>query len=57
MLLPTLFSLPVDVCLADVRLENEVLTLILKSSQTSAVCASVYAPIYPHSRSLHAHAG
>ncbi len=37
MLLPTLFSLPVDVCLADVRLENEVLTLILKSSQTSAV--------------------
>ncbi len=38
MLLPTLFSLPVDVCLADVRLENEVLTLILKSSQTRAVC-------------------
>jgi transposase len=34
----TLFSLPVDMCLADVCLENETLTLVLKSSQTSAVC-------------------
>ena len=38
MLLTTLFSLPVDVNLADVSLEKETLTLVLKSSQTSAVC-------------------
>ena len=38
MLLTTLFSLPVDVNVADVRLEQETLTLVLKSSQTSAVC-------------------
>ena len=38
MLLTTLFSLPVDVYLADVCLEQETLTLVLKSSQTSAVC-------------------
>jgi hypothetical protein len=34
----TLFSLPADVYLTDVRLENAALTLVLKSSQTSAVC-------------------
>ncbi len=38
MLLTTLFSLPVDVYLADVSLEKETLTLVLKSSQTSTVC-------------------
>ena len=38
MLLTILFSLPADLCLDEVYLENEVLTLILKSSQTSAVC-------------------
>ena len=38
MLLTTLFSLPVDVNVADVCLEQETLTLVLKSSQTSAVC-------------------
>src|SRR2546428_3308513 len=38
MFLSTLFSLPADVYLADVCLENETLPLVLKSSQTSAVC-------------------
>jgi transposase len=38
MLLTTLFSLPADLCLAEVCLENEVLTLVLKSSQASAIC-------------------
>ncbi len=38
MLLTTLFSLPVDVNVAGVCLEQETLTLVLKSSQTSAVC-------------------
>jgi hypothetical protein len=38
MFLTTLFSLPVDVSLADICLEKETLTLVLKSSQTSAVC-------------------
>ena len=38
MFLSTLFSLPADVYLADVCLEQETLTLVLKSSQTSAVC-------------------
>jgi transposase len=38
MFLTTLFSLPADLCLAEVDLENEVLTLVLKSSQASAVC-------------------
>src|SRR5262249_19661346 len=36
MFLTTLFSLPVDVSLADICLEQE--TLTLKSSQASAVC-------------------
>jgi hypothetical protein len=38
MFLTTLFSLPVDVSLADICLEKETVTLMLKSSQTSAVC-------------------
>ena len=36
--LSTLFSLPTDLYLADVCLEQETLTLVLKSSQTSAAC-------------------
>src|SRR5215469_6919229 len=38
MFLTTLFSLLVDVYLADICLEQETLTLMLKSSQASAVC-------------------
>ena len=38
MLLPTLFSLSADLSLVDVRLENEGLTLVLRSSQTNAAC-------------------
>ena len=38
MFLTTLFSLPVDVSLADICLEKETLTLVLKSSQPSTVC-------------------
>ena len=38
MFLTILFSLPAEVCLDEVSLENEVLTLVLKSSQASAVC-------------------
>jgi hypothetical protein len=38
MFLSTLFSLPVDVSLADLCLEKETLILVLKASQTSAVC-------------------
>ena len=38
MLLTTIFSLPADVYLADVCLEQETLILVLKSSQTSAAC-------------------
>ena len=38
MFLSTLFSLPADVYLADVCLEQETLTLVLKASQTSAAC-------------------
>jgi len=34
MLLTTLLSLPADLDLANVRLENEALTLVLRSSQT-----------------------
>src|SRR5512135_1178469 len=44
MLLTTLFSLPADLCLAEVCLENEVLTLVLKSSQASAVCPECRKP-------------
>jgi transposase len=38
MFLTILFSLPADLCLDEVSLENEGVTLVLKSSQTSAVC-------------------
>jgi len=38
MLISTLFSLPADLCLVDAHLENEGLTLVLRSSQTSAAC-------------------
>src|SRR5204863_3328278 len=38
MFLSTLFSLPADIYLADVSLEKETLTLVLKSSQTSTAC-------------------
>ena len=44
MFLSTLFSLPADVYLADVCLEQETLTLVLKSSQTSAVCPECTRP-------------
>jgi transposase len=39
MFLSTLFSLPADVYLADVCLEQETLTLVLKTSQTTGVNA------------------
>jgi len=38
MLISTLFSLSADLSLVDVRLEQEGLTLVLRSSQTNAVC-------------------
>ncbi len=38
MFLTNLFSLPADVYLADICLQKETLTLMLKSSQTGAVC-------------------
>jgi transposase len=44
MFLSTLFSLPADVYLADVCLEQETLTLVLKSSQTSAACPACTHP-------------
>jgi hypothetical protein len=44
MLLTTIFSLPADLCLDEVCLENEVLTLVLKSSQASAVCPEYTEP-------------
>ena len=44
MFLSTLFSLPADVSLADVCLEQESLTLVLKSSQTSAACPACTHP-------------
>jgi transposase len=44
MFLSTLFSLPDDVYLADVCLEQETLTLVLKSSQTKAACPACTHP-------------
>jgi len=44
MFLSTLFSLPADVYLTDVRLEQETLTLVLKSNQASAVCPGCTRP-------------
>jgi transposase len=40
----TIFSLPADVCLADVCLENEALTLVLRSSQISMTCPECAKP-------------
>ena len=44
MFLSTLFSLPADVYLADVCLEQETLILVLKSNQTSAACPACTHP-------------
>ena len=44
MFLSTLFSLSADVSLSDVCLEQETLTLVLKSSQTSAACPACTHP-------------
>jgi transposase len=38
MLPTTLFLLSADLCLADVRLEDKELTLVLRSNQSSATC-------------------
>ncbi len=51
MLLSTLFSLPDDLSLVDVHLENEELTLLLRSRQTSATCPECAQPS-PH---VHGH--
>jgi transposase len=44
MLLSDLFSLSADLCLVDVRLEDEGLLLMLRSSQTSAACPACAQP-------------
>jgi transposase len=44
MLLSTFFSLSTDLCLVDVRLEDEGLTLMLRSSQTNAACPACAQP-------------
>ena len=44
MFLTTLFSLPADVYLVDVCLEKETLTLVIRSSQASAVCPACTHP-------------
>ena len=44
MFLSTLFSLPADVYLSDVCLEQETLTLVLKASQTGAACPACTHP-------------
>ncbi len=44
MLLSTLFSLSADLSLVDVRLEGEGLTLVLRSSQTTAACPACAQP-------------
>jgi len=44
MLLSALFSLSADLCLVDVRLEDEGVTLVLRSSQTSAACPACAQP-------------
>jgi transposase len=51
MLLSTLFSLSVELCLVDVRLEGEGLTLVLRSNQATAVCPECAQPS-PH---VHGH--
>jgi transposase len=44
MLLSTLFSLSADLCLVDVRVEDEGLTLVLRSSQPNAACPACAQP-------------
>ena len=44
MLLSALFSLSADLCLVDVRLEDEGVTLMLRSSQTTAACPACTQP-------------
>jgi transposase len=44
MVLSALFSLSADLCLVDVRLEGEGVTLVLRSSQASAVCPTCVRP-------------
>jgi len=44
MLLSTLFSLPAELSLVDVRLEGEGLTLVLRSNQTTAACPECAQP-------------
>ena len=44
MLPTTLFSLPADLCLADVLLENEALTLVLRSNQSRTTCPACAQP-------------
>jgi transposase len=44
MLISTLFSLSADLSLVDVRLEDEGLTLMLRSSQTNAACPECAQP-------------
>jgi len=44
MLLSALFSLSADLCLVDVRLEDEGVTLMLRSSQTNASCPACAQP-------------
>jgi transposase len=44
MLLSALFSLSADLCLVDVRLEDEGVTLVLRSSQTTATCPACAQP-------------
>jgi transposase len=51
MLLSTLFSLSADLALVDVRLEHEGLTLVLRSSQTTAACPECAQP----STQVHGH--
>jgi len=51
MLLSTLFSLSADLCLVDIRLENGGLTLVLRSSLTSAACPACAQP----STDVHGH--
>jgi transposase len=51
MLLSALFSLSADLCLVDVRLEDEGVTLVLRSSQTTATCPECAQPstrVYGH---------
>ena len=51
MLLSTLFSLSADLCLVDVRLGDEGVTLVLRSNQTTAACPACAQP----STQVHGH--